>query len=70
MPSPFTATAVTTVVMGDTIPAHDETIDLAEIIGQKLDEFRKYVASVRDVEQADAAVRELLTALLATDLTP
>lgn len=65
MSSPFTATAVTTVVMGDFIPAHDETLDLAEAIGQKLDEFHHYVARVRNEEQASDAVKELLTALLA-----
>jgi len=65
MSSPFTATAVITVVMGNNIPAHDETMDLAESIGQKLDEFRSYIASVRDDAQADAAVKELLAALLA-----
>lgn len=50
--------------MGRTIPAHDETLDLAESIGQKLDEFQHYIASVRSVGQADEAVKELLTALL------
>lgn len=64
MSSPLTATSVITAVMGDNIPAHDETMDLAEIIGQKLDEFREYIVTVRDREQADAAVVELLTALL------
>jgi hypothetical protein len=67
MSSRYTAEAVTRVVLGNTIPAHDETMDLAEAIGQKLDEFRAYVASVRSEEQADSAVKELLTALLATD---
>lgn len=65
MSFPFTATAVTTVITGDYIPAHDETMDLAESIGQKLDAFREYVTSVRDAEQAGHAVKELLTALLA-----
>jgi hypothetical protein len=65
MPSPYTATAVTTAILGAAIPAHDETLDLAEAIGQKLDAFRAYVASVRSEEQADEAVKELLTALLA-----
>lgn len=65
MSFPFTAIAVTTVIMGDNIPAHDETLDLAETIGQKLDAFRAYVASVRDDEQAGDAVKELLAALLA-----
>jgi hypothetical protein len=64
MSSPLTATAVTTAVLGDNIPAHDETLDLAEVIGQKLDEFREYIVTVRNREQADAAVVELLTALL------
>jgi hypothetical protein len=64
MSFPFTATAVTTVIMGDNIPAHDETLDLAETIGQKLDEFREYITSVRDAEQAHDAVKELLAALL------
>lgn len=52
------------VLVGDNIPAHDETFDLAESIGAKLDEFREYIASVRDAEQADAAVKELLETLL------
>ena len=64
MASPLTATAVTTAVMGDNIPAHDETIDLAESIGQQLDAFREYIVTVRNREHADAAVVELLTALL------
>jgi hypothetical protein len=65
MAHPFTATAISTVLAGDNIPAHDMTFDLAEVIGQKLDDFRHYVANVRDPEQADSAVKELLTALLA-----
>lgn len=56
--------AATAVVMGDYIPMHDETFDLAESIGTQLQEFREYIESVRDAEQADAAVTELLTALL------
>jgi hypothetical protein len=65
MSFPFTATAVSTVLMGNSVPAHDETLDLAETIGKSLDDFRAYVASVRDDEQAGEAVKELLTALLA-----
>lgn len=53
-----------TVFMGNNIPSHDETHDLAELIGAKLDEFRDYVASVRDSDQADDAVVELLQAFL------
>ena len=56
--------ATGTVFGGMMIPAHDETFDLAEVIGQKLDAFREYVASVRDEEQAEMATAELLTALL------
>lgn len=53
-----------TVFMADYIPSHDETHDLADEIGAKLDEFRAYVASVRDEDQAADAVRELLEAFL------
>lgn len=60
----FVTVATSTVFLGNTIPAHDETFDLAESIGTQLDAFREYVASVRDAQQADAAVTELLTALL------
>lgn len=67
MSFPYTATAITTAVIGASIPAHDETIDLAESIGNQLDAFHKYVASVRSTEQADEAVKELLTALLEAD---
>ena len=66
MSSPFTATAVTTAIVGNAIPAHDETIDFAEAIGQKLDAFHAYVTSVRSESQADAAVKELLAALVET----
>lgn len=59
----FKATATSTVLGGMFIPAHDETFDLAEVIGTKLEEFRAYVASVRTEGQADHAVAELLTAL-------
>lgn len=58
------AVATTTAFVGRTIPAHDETLDLASTIGKSLDEFRAYIASVRSESQADAAVTELLTALL------
>lgn len=56
--------ATTAVTMGDYIPMHDQTFDLAEGIAEQLQEFRQYVASVRTEEQADLAVTELLTALL------
>lgn len=58
----FKAVAVSAVVMGQNIPAHDETCDIAESIGQQLDAFRAYVASVRSEEQADEAVKELIIA--------
>ena len=60
----FVDIAGPTVLLGRTIPAHDETFDLAESIGKQLDEFRAYIAEVRDAGQADAAVAELLTAFL------
>lgn len=60
----FATVATATVLGGDFIPAHDQTFDIAEAIGRHLDEFRKYVAEVRDPEQADNAVTELLTAFL------
>jgi hypothetical protein len=62
--STFKETADRTVLMGDYIPSHDETHDLAESIGGQLDAFQTYVANVRDDEQAEGAVAELLTALL------
>lgn len=55
-----------TVLAGRSIPAHDETMDLAESIGQQLDAFRSYIASVRSEEQADDAVKELLAELTKT----
>lgn len=64
MAKKFVDVAGPTVFMGDSIPAHDETHDLAEVIGTKLDEFRDYVESVRDADQADDAVVELLQAFL------
>lgn len=57
-------TATATVFVGATIPAHDETIDLAESIGAQLDAFQAYVTSVRDEEQGEMATAELLAALL------
>jgi hypothetical protein len=60
----FADVAGPTVLMADYIPSHDETHDLADEIGAKLDEFRDYVASVRDEDQAADAVRELLEAFL------
>ena len=59
----FETSAALAVMLGNSIPAHDETFDLAESIGQQLDAFHAYVASVRDAGQADAAVAELLAKL-------
>lgn len=58
----FGEVATSTVVGANYIPSHDRTFDLAEGIGEKLDAFRSYVAQVRDEEQADNAVHELLAA--------
>jgi len=52
------------VLSGGYIPAHDRTFDLAEDIGTQLDAFRQYVTNVREAEQADNAVRELLQRFL------
>lgn len=49
---------------GNYIPAHDQTIDLAEEIGERLDAFQAYITEVRDAEQAHNATVELLSALL------
>lgn len=62
--STFAEVATPTVLGGAYIPAHDMTFDLAEEIGNLLDAFRSYVTEVRDAEQADNAVTELLTAFL------
>lgn len=60
----FVPVATSTVLGGAYIPAHDQTFDIAEAIGRHLDAFRSYVAEVRDAEQADNAVQELLAAFL------
>jgi uncharacterized protein YdbL (DUF1318 family) len=60
----FASIAAGTVFGGMTIPAHDMTFDIAESIGNLLDAFQGYVASVRDEEQAEDATAELLTAFL------
>lgn len=60
-----------TVLVGGSIPAHDATFDFAEEIAEALAAFHGYVALVRDVEQADAALLELADAIqsAARDLT-
>jgi DNA-binding ferritin-like protein len=60
----FANVATPTVLGGDNIPAHDMTFDIAESIGNLLDAFQAYVTQVRDAEQANDAVTELLTAFL------
>lgn len=62
--SKFGEVATPTVLNGSFIPAHDMTFDLAESIGNLLDAFRSYVEQVRDAEQADNAVEELLAVFL------
>jgi hypothetical protein len=56
----FVSAATAAVLGGAYIPAHDATFDIAEAIGRHLEAFRGYVAEVRDAEQADNAVEELL----------
>lgn len=48
------------VFVGMFLPAHDEVFDLAEKIGESLDRLRAYITQVRDADQADDAVDELL----------
>lgn len=48
------------VLAGQHLPAHDEVFDLAQKAGEALDNLRKYVAQVRDAEQAQHAVAELV----------
>jgi hypothetical protein len=57
--------------LGDFIPAHDETFDLAEEIAQKLQAFLAYVTEARDAEQAEGALAELGQAIaIATNARP
>lgn len=62
MSAQFAAVGTATVLGGMYIPAHDETFDLAAAIGGQLEQFRAYIAEVRDPEQADNAVSELIAA--------
>ena len=64
MSANYVSVGLTQVFVGAFIPMHDTTNDLAEEIGQKVEDFHAYVTSVRDSEQADAAVIELLTAMV------
>ncbi len=61
----FGEVAGPTVLMANYIPAHDMTFDLAESMGNILDAFRSYVVQVRDEDQANNAVHELLAAFTA-----
>jgi hypothetical protein len=63
--STFADVAAPTVMGGNYIPAHDMTFDLAEGIGHALDAFQAYVTQVRDEDQANNAVHELLAAFTA-----
>jgi hypothetical protein len=63
--STFGDVATGTVLGGNYIPAHDATFDIAEAIGRHLDAFQAYVTEVRDAEQANNAVHELLAAFTA-----
>jgi hypothetical protein len=61
--STLTANATRAVLIGNFLPAHDEVFDLAEHISIALGTLHAYIRRVRDTEQADNAVRELLDAL-------
>jgi hypothetical protein len=52
------------VFMGTFIPDDDMTRTIAEQIGESVNDFRDYIASVRNTEQAEKAVAELLGALI------
>lgn len=60
----FIQRATATVFSGSYIPSHDETHELAEQIAGLVGQFHAYVMSVRDGDQADNAVAELLGALV------
>lgn len=63
MTIPFEATAVHAVFVGDSLPAHDEVFDAATKVAHGLRDLHRHVTATRTVEQADAAVAELLDAL-------
>ncbi len=68
-PLTLPADLIGAVFTGNSIPAHDETFDLAEKIGLDLKAFHAYVASVRSPKQADEALVELAEAILKTAKT-
>jgi hypothetical protein len=47
------------VFLGNSLPAHDQVFDAAEALARTLSDLHAYVASVRDTEQADAALVEM-----------
>lgn len=51
------------VLVSDSIPAHDQTLDLAEEIADRLQALHTYVAEVRDPQQANAALLDLAAAI-------
>ena len=61
--SPLTSALIGAVLTGSSIPAHDETFDLAEEVGNALTAFQAYVSEVRSPEQGKAALLELVAAL-------
>lgn len=63
MSNPIAQALRATVFVGNYIPAHDETFDLAEEIGDRLEKFRTYIEGVRDAEQAQNALEELAEAI-------
>lgn len=50
------------VFVGSFLPAHDTVFDLAAHIGVNLGSMHAYIRRVRDVDQADSAIKELLDA--------
>lgn len=63
-PVKMRAVALHAALVGNHIPAHDEVFDLAEQIGETVGKLHDYIADVRNVDQADAAIEELLNSLI------
>lgn len=58
--------ACSIVTLGNYLPAHDPVFDIAEKISVEVERLREYITAVRDAEQANNAVRELLVCLMET----
>jgi len=70
MAKEFEQRANTAVFIGDFLPAHDATFDIAEQVAEALGRLHRYITEVRDEEQATNAVNELLDALAGKPVGP